>query len=138
MTSGAKQEEKNGKNFKICHLWAKCLDAQRGFSTLGAVFGCKLHALVTSEGLFRRWGFASADTADVTMGKVQGLEDEVVIGDKAYLGMTVITSARKNMTRDTGWNEFYNRVRKRIETTFSSLVRSLTLHAAQVKTFWSL
>lgn len=72
------------------------------------------------------------------MGKVQGLEDEVVIGDKAYLGTTVITPARKNMTRDTGWNEFYNRVRKRIETTFSSLVRSLTLHAAQVKTFWSL
>ena len=42
------------------------------------------------------------------------------------------------MTRDTGWNETYNRLRKRIETTFSSLVRSLTLHAAQVKTFRSL
>ena len=122
------------------HLWAKCLDAQRGFSTFGAVFGFKLHALVTSERLFRRWGVASADTADVTMGKelLQGLEDKVVIGDKAYLGTTGITPARKNMTRDTGWNEFYNRVRKRIETTFSSLVRSLTLHAAQVKPFQSL
>lgn len=122
------------------HLWAKCLEAERGFSTLGAVFGFKLHALVTSEGLFYRWGFASADTADITMARelLQGLEDEVVIGDKAYIGSTAITPARKNMTRDTGWNAFYNRIRKRIETTFSSLVRSLTLHAAQVKTFASL
>jgi len=125
-----------GKRYR----WAKCLEAERGFSTLGPVFGFKLHALVTSTGLFRRWGFASADEADVTMGKelLCGLEDEVVIGDKAYLGTTAITPARKNMKRDTGWNETYNRLRKRIETTFSSLVRSLTLHAAQVKTFRSL
>lgn len=31
-----------------------------------------------------------------------------------------------------------SRARKRIESSFSSLVRSLTLHAAQIKTFASL
>ena len=42
------------------------------------------------------------------------------------------------MTRPSLWNKTLNRLRKRIETSFSVLVGSLSLHAAQVKTFWSL
>ena len=120
--------------------WARLPEARLGFSTLGPVFGFKLHALVTHAGLFKRWAFVSADAADVSVARelLLGLEDERVLGDKAYLGSTVTTPARSNMTRDTGWCKTFDRLRKRIETTFSSLVRSLTLHAAQVKTFWSL
>ncbi|MDE0528591.1 MAG: hypothetical protein OXH85_07860, partial [Truepera sp.] len=36
------------------------------------------------------------------------------------------------------WTNSLDRVRKRIEASFSTLVRSLTLQAAQVKTFLSL
>jgi hypothetical protein len=120
--------------------WARLPEARLGFSTLGAVFGFKLHALSTSTGLFRRWAFVPADAADVTVARVllEGLEEEVVLGDKAYLGSSATTPPRKNMTRETGWCKLFDRLRKRIETTFSSLARSLTLHAAQVKTFWSL
>jgi hypothetical protein len=117
--------------------WARLPEARLGFSTLGPVFGFKLHALVTCTGLFRRWAFVSADAADVTVARdlLEGLEDERVLGDKAYLGSGALTPARSSMTRDTGWSKAFDRLRKRIETTFSSLVRSLTLHVAQVKTF---
>lgn len=50
------------------HQWAKLPEAQRGFSTLGPVFGFKLHAVVTLEGLFERWGFAPANESDLTVG----------------------------------------------------------------------
>ena len=62
-----------------------------------------------------------------------------IIGDKAYLGYgQIMTPKRKNMTGSDHWNKTLNRIRKRIETSFSVLVGSLTLHAAQVKTFRSL
>lgn len=38
--------------------WAKCLEASKGFSTMGMVYGFKLHALVNERGLFERWSFA--------------------------------------------------------------------------------
>ena len=40
--------------------WAKCLEASKGFSTMGMVYGFKLHALVNERGLFERWSFAPA------------------------------------------------------------------------------
>lgn len=40
--------------------WAKCLEASKGFSTMGMVYGFKLHALVNEQGLFERWSFVSA------------------------------------------------------------------------------
>lgn len=120
--------------------WAGFPDAARGFSTMGMVFGFKLHALTSMEGLFERWAFAAANHADVTLAKelMEGLEEEVIVGDKAYIGIGVLTPARSNMTGDGVWTEQLSRARKRIESSFSSLVRSLTLHAAQVKTFLSL
>ena len=120
--------------------WAKCLAATTGFSTMGAVFGFKLHALVTTKGLFERWLFASADVADITAGRelVQGFEPQLILGDKAYIGLGIITPKRSNMKAPDVWTPLRNKLRKRIETSFSSLVRSFNLHAAQVKTFASL
>jgi hypothetical protein len=121
------------------HEWAKLPEARRGFSTLGPMFGFKLHAIVNLEGLFERWGFASANESDVTIGQelLEGLEAIIVLGDKAYLGSSATTPRRKNMAQNS-WSKLLSRTRKRIESSFSVLVRSLHLHVAQVKTFRSL
>lgn len=120
--------------------WATCLGARKGFSTMGMVYGFKLHALVNQDGLFERWSFAPAHyhEAAVAPELVDGVVQQV-IGDKAYLGNEkIVTPKRKNMAEPSCWSRTLNRLRKRIETSFSVLVGSLTLHAAQVKTFWSL
>ena len=120
--------------------WSTFPEAVKGFSTMGMVFGFKLHALTNVEGLFERWAFAAANHADVTIARelIEGLDEELIVGDKAYIGIGVVTPKRSNMAADHRWTERLDRARKRIESTFSSLVRSLTLHAAQVKTFLSL
>lgn len=119
--------------------WAKCLEASKGFSTMGMVYGFKLHALVNEQGLFERWSFAPAHHHEAALVPelTEGISGEI-IGDKAYLGHNIITPKRKNMTEPSRWNNTLKRLRKRIETSFSVLVGSLTLHAAQVKTFSSL
>ena len=140
--------------------WSKFPEARKGFSTMGMVFGFKLHALTNLEGLFERWAFAAANHPDVRLARELidpkspslGLEGQLVLGDKAYIGSDVLTPKRSNMTRRVGtpsggpqpwgsngsWSEPLDRARKRIESSFSTLVRSLTLQAAQVKTFLSL
>ncbi len=120
--------------------WAKLPAAAKGFSTMGMVFGFKLHALTNEQGLFEKWAFAPANQSDVTLAGelLEGLEDHLVLGDKAYIGSSACTPKRKNMAQKDGSQAWMSRARKRIESSFSSLVRSLTLHAAQVKTFASL
>jgi len=126
--------------------WSKFPEARKGFSTMGMVFGFKLHALTNLEGLFERWAFAAANHPDVRLARelTAGLEGQLVLGDKAYIGTGVLTPKRSNMTRRVRpwggevWTSSLDRIRKRIESSFSTLVRSLTLQAAQVKTFLSL
>lgn len=120
--------------------WARSLEAAKGFSTMGMVYGFKLHALTNEQGLFKKWAFAPANHSDVALAHelLEGLENELVLGDKAYIGSTARTPKRKNMAHEGHWQKWMNKARKRIESSFSSLVRSLTLHAAQVKTFASL
>ena len=126
--------------------WSKLPEARKGFSTMGMVFGFKLHALTNLEGLFERWAFAAANHPDVRLARelTAGLEGQLVLGDKAYIGTGVLTPKRSNMTRRVRpwcgevWTSSLDRIRKRIESSFSTLVRSLTLQAAQVKTFLSL
>lgn len=120
--------------------WAKLPEARYGFSTMGSVFGFKLHAVVNLDGLFERWGFVPANEADVTVARalLAGWESETVLGDKAYLGSSVTTPKRDNQKQLSTWSKQFGKTRKRIESSFSSLVRSLNLHIAQVKTFWSL
>ena len=76
---------------------------------MGMVFGFKLHALTNPEGLFERWAFAAVHQADVTR-RVRpwlareltaGLEGQLVLGDKAYIGSSVLTPKRSNMTRSS-------------------------------------
>ena len=120
--------------------WARLPEAAKGFSTMGMVYGFKLHALTNEQGLFEKWAFAAANESDVTLAHalLEGLEQHVVLGDKAYLGSAACTPKRKNMPQEGSWQRWMSKARKRIESSFSSLVRSLTLHAAQVKTFASL
>jgi hypothetical protein len=120
--------------------WAKLPEAAKGFSTMGMVHGFKLHALTDEQGLFKKWAFAPANHSDVTLAGelLEGMSEQLVLGDKAYIGSTACTPKRKNMPQESNWQCWMNRARKRIEASFSSLVRSLTLHAAQVKTFASL
>ena len=120
--------------------WARLPAAAKGFSTMGMVFGFKLHALTNEQGLFEKWAFAPANESDVTLAHnlLEGLEQHLVLGDKAYIGSSACTPKRKIMPQEGSWQRWMSKVRKRIESSFSSLVRSLTLHAAQVKTFASL
>ena len=46
--------------------WSQFPEARKGFSTMGMVFGFKLHALTNLNGLFERWAFAAANHPDVT------------------------------------------------------------------------
>ena len=120
--------------------WASCPEASKGFSTMGVVYGFKLHALVNEQGLVERWSFAPAHhhEASVAPELIEGLMTPI-LGDRAYLGHPkIITLKRKNMTEPGIWNQALARLRKRIETTFSVLVGSLTLHAANLRTFRSL
>lgn len=120
--------------------WSRFPEASKGFSTMGMVFGFKLHAVIGIDGLFDRWAFAPANLTDVTLAAdvTEGLDGQGIVGDKAYIGSGVVTPKRSNMSGEDVWDKGLDRVRKRIESSFSSLVRSLTLHAARVKTFVSL
>lgn len=103
------------------------------------VYSFKLHAL-NEHGQFERWSFAPAHHHEAALAPelIEGVAG-TFIGDRAYLGNpSIVTPRRKNTTKLGGWSQALNRLRKRIETCFSVLVGSLTLHAAQVKTFWSL
>ena len=94
--------------------WSKFPEARKGFGTMGMVFGFKLHALTNLEGLFERWAFAAANHPDVGLARelidpkspypqrgtpALGLEGQLVLGDKAYIGTGVLTPKRSNMTR---------------------------------------
>ena len=108
--------------------WSKFPEARKGFSTMGMVFGFKLHALTNPEGLFERWAFAAANHPDVTR-RVRpwlarelidpkspplGLEGQLVLGDKAYIGSSVLTPKRSNMGGSNGvWSESLDRARTR-------------------------
>ena len=74
----------------------------------------------------------------IVAGKV--VAGKVVAGIKTYTDVEVITTPkRRNMKeQDPFWTNPLARNRKRIETRFSVLVRFLTLHVAQFKTFWAL
>ena len=83
---------------------------------MGMVFGFKLHALTSLDGLFERWAFAAANHPDVRLARelidpkspypqrgtpALGLEGELILGDKAYIGTAVLTPKRLNMTRSS-------------------------------------
>ena len=67
--------------------WAKLPEAAKGLSTMGMVFGFKLHALTNEQGLFEKWAFTPANQSDVT------LAGELLEGDcKVVLGYMTLES----------------------------------------------
>lgn len=71
------------------------------------VYGFKLHALTNELGLFGKWAVAPANESDVTLAHelLEGLEEQVVLGDKAYIGSTALPvrqSVRICLTRAAG------------------------------------
>ena len=82
---------------------------------MGMVFGFKLHALTNLNGLFERWAFAAANHPDVRLARelTAGLEGQLVLGDKAYIGSSVLTPKRSNMKGDEVWTESLDRARTR-------------------------
>jgi len=127
------------------------------------VWGFKLPAVVSLGGLFKRWAFVPAHEHQTAT--VEDLIHGNTLGDRAYVGTAVHCPrgaralpvptgdrpSRKNMKRQTPWPGVLSSLRKRIESSFSCLVRSLHLHVVkghrppastgtqgQVKTFWSL
>ena len=107
--------------------WSKFPEARKGFSTMGMVFDFKLHALTNLDGLFERWAFAAANHPDVTRSSSEaalvrswlareltaGLEGQLVLGDKAYIGTGVLTPKRSNMRGGEVWTKSLARVRTR-------------------------
>ena len=82
---------------------------------MGMVFGFKLHALTNLEGLFERWAFAAANHPDVRLARelTAGLEGQLVLGDKAYIGTGVLTPKRSNMPGGEVWTKPLDRARTR-------------------------
>lgn len=116
--------------------WARMPEAAKGFSTVGMTWGFKLHAVVSLGGLFQRWALVPAHEHD--RATAEALVQGPTLGDKAYAGTGVYCPSRRNMKQQTPWPKLLSRPRKRIEASFSTLVRSLNLHVGQAKTFWSL
>ncbi len=88
--------------------WAKLPEAAKGFSTMGMLHGFKLHALTDEQGLFKKWAFAPANHSGVALAHelLEGMSDQLVLGDKAYIGSTACTPKRKNMAQEDIWQSW--------------------------------
>jgi hypothetical protein len=116
-------------------------EAARGFSTLGPVYGFKLHAVVNNAQMIARFAVVGANEADVTVARClldpEADEVERVLGDRAYLGCGVWTPSKRNALRPKSWTAWMDAARKIVETAFSSLTRCQHLVLGQLNSFWS-
>lgn len=66
---------------------------------MGMAFGFKLHVLINEQGLFEKWAFAPANQSEVTLASelLEGIEEHLILRDKAYIGSSACTPKRKNM-----------------------------------------
>ncbi len=115
-------------------------EATVGFSTQGAVFGFKLHALTTSQGLIVKFAVVPAHEADVKVARALLDEPErsLTLGDKAYLGSGIYTPPKANALSPGAWTRLMDAARKTIEGVFSSLTRTKFLVFGQRNSFHSL
>lgn len=114
-------------------------EATVGFSTQGAVYGFKLHALTTSQGLIVKFAVAPAHEADVTVATLlDEAEQGVTLGDKAYLGCGIYTPPKANALHPGVWTRLMDAARKTTESVFSSLTRTKYLVFGQRNSFRSL
>lgn len=112
-------------------------EATVGFSTQGAVYGFKLHALTTSQGLIVKFAVVPAHEADVTVARALLDESErsLTLGDKAYLGSGIYTPPKANALSPGAWTRLMDSARKTIEGVFSSLTRTKFLVFGQHNSF---
>ncbi len=115
-------------------------EATVGFSTQGPVYGFKLHALTTSQGLIIKFAVAPAHEADVTVARalLDEAEQGMTLGDKAYLGSRIYTPPKANALTSGVWTRLMDASRKTIESVFSSLTRTKYLVFGQRNSFHAL
>ena len=111
-------------------------EATVGFSTQGAVYGFKLHALTTTRGLIV-FAVVAAHEADVTVARALLDEPEcnVTLGDKAYQGCGIYTPPKANALNPGVWTRLMDTARKTIESVFSTLTRTKHLVFGQRNSF---
>ena len=94
-------------------------EAIYGFSTMGGVWGFKLHAVVNNVQMLCRFAIVPANEADVMVARclLNSNEDEFdrILGDKAYLGMGIFTPSRENAKKPLPWTRLMGAARKLIE-----------------------
>lgn len=116
-------------------------EAARGFSTSGATFGFKLHALVNNAMMLCRFAIVPANEADPTVFKalIDSEHDDLgnILGDKGYVGCGIFTPSRCNAKQPMPWTKLMDSARKLIETAFSSLARGQHLCLPQLNSYWS-
>lgn len=115
-------------------------EATVGFSTQGAVYGFKLHALTTTRGLIVKFAIVPAHEADVTVARalLDPPERGLTLGDKAYVGCGIYTPAKANARNPGSWTKLMDTARKTVEAVFSTLTRTKHLVLGQRNSFHSL
>ena len=131
----------DSKPIPICNLKRSrfprvMTEAIYGYSTMGGVWGFKLHAVVNNVQMLCRFAIVPANEADITVARclLNANEDEFdrILGDKAYLGMGIFTPSRENAKKPLPWTRLMGAARKLIETVFSSLTRGQHLVLGQL------
>ena len=116
-------------------------EASKGYSTMGGVFGFKLHGVVNNAQMFSRFAIVPANEADVSVARalVNPECDELdrILADKAYVGMGMFTPPKINALNPLPWTKLMDSARKLVETVFSSLSRGHYLCVGQLNSFWS-
>ncbi|MDP9317177.1 MAG: IS982 family transposase [Chloroflexota bacterium] len=115
------------------------------------IFGYKLHLLVTLNGVILDFELAPANVADITAGYelLEGHQELVVVGDKAYIGQeraaelrartgtTVLTGTRRTQHQqaDPEVNRLVNQARQIIEVVNSQLSEQFKIERNHAHTF---
>ena len=115
-------------------------EATVGFSTQGAVYGFKLHALKATRGFIVRFAITPAHEADVRVARALLDEQErsVTLGDKAYIGCGIYTPPKTNALNPNIWTRLMDKARQTIESVFSSLTRTKHIVVGQRNSFRSI
>lgn len=115
-------------------------EATVGYATQGPVYGFKLHALTTPDGLIVKFAITPAHEADVTVARalLSDPQRALSLGDKAYLGSGIYTPPKINALNPGPWTSLMNATRKMIESVFSSLTRTKHLVLGQRNSFRSI
>jgi len=137
----------DSKPVAICHYLRH--RRERGMSQAASgrggvgkyVHGFKLHAVVTGQGSICRFAITPANGHDVTVARclLDGRYDDFssIVGDKGYQGLGIFTPPKRNSKQASVWGTFFAKLRRGIESVFSSLQRCRHLALQQLNTFWS-